>query len=221
MSQLSGLRVGATLQGDGVNNAAPRQCKTGEQAVSQTHGKYFEATHRQNSYSVTNGATGKAPGTALGTAPPILLYNPIGSGKRLKLMRVTGGYISGTLGAGTIFHCGFTLNGPVGPQTNVAPVVGSGAALTPSNMDLGSANNSVAVAFAAGTLNANPAALYPFATINAELASTATNPAQLEEDVDGGMVLEPGSGWCLEAIAAAGSTPLMSFAVQWEEVPII
>jgi hypothetical protein len=221
MSVLSGLRVGASLQGDGVNNAAPRQAKTGEIAVSQTHGKYYEATHRQQSYSVTNGATGQAPGTALGVHPAILLYNPIGSGKRLKLMKVTGGYISGTLGAGTIFHCGFTLNGPVGSQSNTAPVVGSGAALTPANMDLGAANNSVAVAFANGTLNANPQCLYPFATINAELATTATNPTQIEEDIDGAIVLEPGSGWCLEAIAAAGSTPLMSFGVQWEEVPII
>ena len=221
MSQLSGLRVGATLQGDGVNNAAPRQCKTGEQAVSQTHGKYYEATHRQNVYSATNGATGALSGTALGTSPPILLYNPVGSGRRLKIMKVSAGYISGTLGAGTLFHCGFTINGPVGSQSNVAPAVGSGAVITPVNMDLGGANNSVAVAFALGTLNANPVPLYPLATLNAMLATTATNPSEIWEDVDGNIVLEPGAGWCLEAVAAAGTSPLISAAVIWEEVPII
>jgi len=213
--------VGASLQGDGVLGQPFRQGKTGEEVVSQAHGKYYEATHRGNVYSVTNGATGQAPGTVLGIHPAILLYNPLGSGKRLKLIKVTGGYISGTLGAGTIFHAGFTLNGPLASQANVAPVVGSGAQLTPANMDMGSANASVALAFANGTLNANPALLYPFATVNAELATTATNPTQIEEDIDGGIVLEPGSGWCLEAIAAAGSTPLMSFAVQYEEIPVI
>ena len=144
------------------------------------------------------------------------MFNPSGSGKRIKIMRVTGGYISGTLGAGTIFHCAIVNPGP-----GNAPVVGSGAALTPNNMDIGSANNSVASCFALGTLTASPTPLYPFATVNAELASTATNPTQLEEDVDGNIVLEPGNGWCLEAVAAAGSTPLMSFGVLWEEVPIV
>jgi hypothetical protein len=211
------MPVGPLLGADGTPGPQPqRYGKTGEGVVAQAHGKYFEATHRGNCYSVTNGATGRAPGTALGTTPPILLFNPSGSGKRLKIMRVTGGYISGTLGAGTIFHCAIINPGP-GNQ----PVVGSGAAVTPQNMDIGSANNSVASAFALGTLTANPTPLYPFATINAELATTATNPTQLEEDVDGNIVLEPGNGWCLEAVAAAGSTPLMSFGVLWEEVPIV
>jgi hypothetical protein len=222
------LIVGPTVGADGTagptgaQGAGPQRFgKTGESVVGQAHGKYYEATSRGNVYSVTNGATGQAPGTVLGTHPAILLYNPAGSGKRLKLMKVTGGYISGTLGAGTIFHSGFTLSGTVGGQSGTAPVVGSGAALTPINMDLNAANNSVAVSFANGTLSANPVPLYPFATINAELATTATNPTQLEEDLDGNLVLEPGSGYCLEAIAAAGSTPLMSFGVLWEEVPIV
>jgi hypothetical protein len=216
------MPVGPTLGADGTPGPSPgRFAKTGETVAALAHGKYYEATHRGNVYSVTNGHTGQAPGTALGVHPPILLYNPAGSGKRLKLIKVTGGYISGTLGAGTVFHCGFTLGGQVASQSNVAPVVGSGATLTPANMDLGSANNSVAVAFANGTLNANPQELYPFATINAEAASTATNPTQIEEDLDGNLVLEPGSGWCLEAVAAAGTSPLMSFGVVWEEVPIV
>jgi hypothetical protein len=205
----------------GTPSIAPRQGKTSEGIVSQCHGKYYEATSRGNMYSVTNGVTGQAPGTALGASPPILLYNPAGSGRRLAIKKVTGGFISGTLGAGTVFHCGFTLSGTVGGQSGTAPVVGSGAALTPVNMDMNAANNSVAVAFAAGTLSANPTPLYPFATINAETAATATNPTQLEEDLDGNIVLEPGSGYCLEGKTAAGSSPLMSFGIVWEEIPIV
>ena len=216
MSQISSItgRVGPGTGADGNSGSPFRQAKTLEGVFSQAHGKYYEATHRGNVYSVTNGATGQAPGTALGTHPPILLYNPVGSGKRLKIMKVTGGYISGTLGAGTIFHCGQA-------STGTAPVVGSGTQLTPFNMDVGAANNSVAVAFANGTLSANPTPLYPFATVNAELATTATNPTQIEEDVDGNIVVEPGGTWCLEGVTAAGSAPLMSFGVVWEEVPVV
>jgi hypothetical protein len=100
-------------------------------------------------------------------------------------------------------------------------VVGSGSTLTPNNLDVGAANASVAVAFANGTLNANPVPLYPFAQLAESVGgTTAVNPATITEDVDGNIVLEPGAGWCLEGIAAAGSSPLVICGVVWEEIPV-
>jgi hypothetical protein len=214
--------VGPTYTADGVTPTSNRFGRLNETIIGQVHGKYYEATSRGNVYCVSNGSTGRAPGTALGTSPSILLYNPLGSGKRLKIMKVSMTQAStGTLGTGVLHHCGFTLNGPLASQSNVAPVVGSGASLTPNNMDVGAANSSVAVAFALGTLNANPAILYPFCQLAESVGgTTAVNPNTITEDVDGGIVLEPGAGWCLEAIAAAGSSPLVICGVVWEEIPI-
>ena len=87
ISSISG-RIGAGTAADGSVQQPFRQGKTLESVVAQAHGKYYEATSRGNVYSVTNGATGKAPGTALGTTPAICLQNPRGSGKRLKIMRL-------------------------------------------------------------------------------------------------------------------------------------
>jgi hypothetical protein len=217
------LNVGVQMVADGGAPAiAPRQGKTSEAIVSQAHGKYYEATSRGNIYSAAVTA-GQAPGTALGVHPSILLYNPAGSGKRLSIKKVSMGQAAtGTLGTGTLYHSVFTLNGTVGGQSGVAPVVGSGAALTPINNDVGASNSSVATVFQNGTLSANPALLYPFANLSEAAGGTiAGNSDVIYEDVDGAIVLEPGSGWCLEALAAAGSSPLIEPGVVWEEIPIV
>src|SRR3954453_1903089 len=164
MSQLL-TRVGPTFQADGTTPAV-RGGKTGEAVVSQAHGKYAEATTRGNNYqAVIPPGTGCAPGTALATSNVLFtLYNPKGSGKRLVVNRCSLGYISGTLGAGTIFYC--TNNDP----TQAAP--SSGTAITPVNCDLGAANNSVAVPRFNNTIPGAPGALRPFCTLDAELASS-------------------------------------------------
>jgi hypothetical protein len=194
------------------------QDEHGAERVCQSQGKYSEPVKRQNCYAAHTSA-GRAPGTALGTSPPILVYNPVGSGKRLKIMKVSVAQAAtGTLGTGVLSHCAFTINGPVGSQSNVVPVVGSGASITPKNLDVGGPSASVATVFELGTLNANPVLLYPLAQLAESVGgTTAVNPNVISEDVDGAIVLEPGAGWCLEALAAAGSTPLIHAGVVWEE----
>jgi hypothetical protein len=155
-----------------------------------------------------------APGTSVGATGALCLANPAGSGVRLAIKKVTAGYISGTLGAGTIWHC---VNG--NSAGNV--IVSSGTALTTQCCDVGNGATSTATANSGGTISASATRLYPFATVNAELASTATNPTQLEEDVDGGIVIEPGCVYSLQGEAAAGTSPKMAFGVVWEEVPIV
>jgi hypothetical protein len=153
-----------------------------------------------------------APGTAIGTTAAFTLYNPIGSGKRLVVNRCSLGYISGTLGAGTLFYC-ISNN-----ATQPAPT--GGTALTPINCDVGLANNSVAVPRAGGTLAANPLVARPFATIDAELATSVYGARTIMDDVDGEFVIEPGCALSIEAVAAAGSTPLVSLGMTWEEIQV-
>jgi hypothetical protein len=215
MSIISSIvnRVGAVTGADGTSQQS-RAGKTGEQIVSQAHGKYYEGASRGNVYSAcVPAATGVAPGTALGATAAFALQNPKGSGKRLAIKKVSAGYVSGTLGAGAVFHCANT--NPAAAQ------VTGGTAVTPTNNDLGAANNSVAVCQFNTTLPATPTALYPFCNLGAEVAATAVQPQTVTEDVDGAIVVEPGCCWSLEAVAAAGSSPLMTFGVVWEEVPIV
>jgi hypothetical protein len=141
------------------------------------------------------------------------LWNPSGSGRRLKVMRASLGYISGTLGAGTIFYC--INNSP----TTTLPT--GGTAVTPVNCDIGAANNSVAKVGYGQTLPATPTAVRPFASIDAEAAASTPGPRIISEDVDGEFVVEPGCGLSLEAAAAAGTSPVMSAGLTWEEVPIV
>jgi hypothetical protein len=214
--------VGPTAGGDGTYSlTSTRIGRQGEQIVTSAHGYLYEPTIRGQVYTATTGATGRAPGTALGTTPPILLYNPVGSGYRLSIKRVSVGYISGTLGAGTLFHAVFTINGPVGTQSNVVPVIGTGAAITLLSADIGAGNDGTSSAFAAGTLNANPVLLYPFCTLEASLATSTNAPNTLVEEVNGGICLEQGTGWCMEAIAAAGTSPLLCYGVVYERVPLV
>ncbi len=214
------LTVGVQLVADGGTPAiAPRQGKTSEAVVGQAHGKYYEATSRGNVYSATN-ATARSPQVSLTTTAPLVLYNPVGSGKRFKIMKVTFAQAAtGTLGTGAQYHCGFCLNGPTATQSGVLP---TGTAVTPKNMDLGNSNSSAATVLEQATLNAAPAALYPFANLSEAAGGTiAGNSDVITEDVDGGIVLEPGSGYTTQGIAAAGSSPLCWIGIVWEEIPIV
>jgi len=210
MSQLLS-RVGPLFQSDGTTPAA-RGGKTGELVVGQCHGKYYEAATRGNCYQASVGSAGVAPGTAIGTTAAFTLYNPIGSNRRLVVNRASLGYISGTLGAGTLFYCASTN------PTAAAP--SSGTALTPVNCDVGLPNNSIAVPRAGGTLAASPTVLRPFASLDAELATSVVGFRNVVEDVDGEFVIEPGCALSVEGVCASGTSPLVTIGMTWEEVPV-
>jgi hypothetical protein len=206
------LSVGERRQADGTA-AQARGTKTGGQAVQQEHGKYYEAGHRGRLFAACTPAAGAAPGTAVGTTAAFSLFNPASSGYRLALKKVNIGYISGTLGAGTLYHCGDNSANQAAPS--------SGTSITPVNLDLGNGTPSVAKAGTGTTVANSPQRLYPLCSINAMLATTATNPAEVQDDVDGAIVVEPGMTYSVQADAAAGSSPKIAVGVVWEEVPIV
>lgn len=207
--------VGTRSSADGPGTlgvGGVREGKSGEQIIGQAHGKYYEGSSRANAYAAQTAATGVAPGTSIGTTGAYTLSNPKGSGKRLSVQKLSMGYISGTLGAGTVHIC------VSNDATAAAP---TGTAITPTNLDVGGANNSVAKPLTTSTLPAAPTAIGVLATLQASLASTAVAPFQVEKDIDGEIVLEPGTSLTLVATAAGGSTPLVVFNATWEEVTIV
>lgn len=204
------MPVGPSYNADGTTPAL-RFGKTSEQTVGQAHGKYYEAASRGVMFNACAQA-GVAPGTSLGTTACLVLYNPPGSGKRLAIKKVSAGYVSGTLGAGTVFHC------VLGTITQTAP--SSGTLLVNNCCDVGNANAGVGVVRTGATV-VQPVAYRPFFSTGAELATTASAMQEMTEDIDGEIVLEPGCTYQIQGITAAGSTPLIAPGITWEEIPIV
>lgn len=214
------MAVGPILGADGTTPPTGRQGHTGESIVGMAHGKYFEAASRGLLFGACSQA-GVAPGTALGTTAAFALYNPPTSGKRLSVCKVSLGYVSGTLGAGVMFHCvnvmvaGTAL--PAAPSSGTALTVYSrGVGLPPS-----AASNAATASAMTGATVTQPIAMRPFCSFNAILASTATGIFFVSEDVNGEFVIYPGYCYQLQSIAASGSTPLVAIGATWEEVPLV
>lgn len=207
------FEVGDNQQGVGDGSGiSPRGGKQGQLIVQDCHGRYHEAVSRGRVWTASIAAAGVAPGTAIGTTPALYLHNPIGSGYNLSVLRTTAGYVSGTLGAGSLVY---TTN--VGAQA--VPPTG-GTALTPIASLLG---NGAAPAAKPGTGQTVAAQSLYRPTgwiIGASLATTAALPVFLTDLVDGEIEIPPGFGLGIQGIAAAGTTPLMLFSITWEEIRI-
>lgn len=204
-----GLATAYGTNPDGVNT---REDKTLAQVVTQAHGKYAEGVSRQQTFVASIQGTGIAPGTALGTTAFYSLYNPANSGVRVCIQKVRIGYVSGTLGAGVLYHCALATT------TQTAP--SGGTALTTYTLDVGSGAASKATAIAGATV-VQPVAIGPICSTGAALATTALGFSQVVDDVDGEIWVEPGCTYQIQGVMAAGSTPLMTASVSWEEYPLL
>ena len=211
LSQQTG-KVGPTFGGDGTTPFV-RTTRAASLTVQQQSGKYSEAVLRGNVYVATAGATGQAVNTAISTTGMMTLWNPIGSGKNFRVLKTSGGYISGTNGSGIIVYV-------VNNSGNQASPTG-GTAVTPVNCLIGAANNSVAKTGFGQTLASSPTMTEVIASDFAQLATTANGYQIINDDVDGRYIVQPGTGISVEAVnGAGGTTPIMSFSFMWEEVVV-
>ena len=160
--------------------------------------------------AVSNAVAGVAPGTALSTTPPLAVWNPPNSGFNLVLMKTAVGYVSGTLGAGTIAYA------YVASQTTVPT---TGTELVPVCTKLGYPRG-VGRAFTGSTLASTPAILRPGFSMGAFLATTAIQPFQVQDMVEGCIIIPQGAVFVMQGIAAAGTTPLVILSAEWEEIPV-
>jgi hypothetical protein len=179
------------------------------QPVAEQYPDFYELVRGSQVYSATTAVSGVAPGTAIGTTGAFTLQNLAGSSVNLVILQAFMGYVSGTLGAGVV---NYLVNGPT---TTVA----TGTAITPVNNFLGGVASTYARAFTTSTI-VSPTLLRPFCSLQASLASTAVGPWQIIDQVNGGIIVTPGSNLTLHATAAGGSTPLVIFGMTWAEVSI-
>jgi hypothetical protein len=194
-----------------VPDGASRQMRlerTGGLIVSQGHAPNAEAVARGNVMIASNAVAGVAPGTALSTTPPMAVWNPLGSGKNLVILKTAIGYVSGTLGAGSIVYAQV-------PNQTTPP--STGTELVPVNALIGTVKG-VGRAFTGSTLWATPTIIRPAYIMGAALASTALGPAVVNDLIDGAIIIPPGNAFVVQGVTAAGSTPLVMIGVTWEEV---
>lgn len=203
-------KVGIVNAQDGTINTL-RQERTGAVVVQFAHGSYAEAALRGSIMEVSNAVAGVAHGTAFTTTPPLALWNPPSSGKNLALLKCSVGYVSGTLGAGTI-ALGFV------PAQVTVPTTGT--ELTPVCSMVGMPRG-VARAFTGSTFTAAPTLFRPVFAQGAFLATTATPTDWATAIIDGEVIVPPGSAIALQGNpCAAGTSPLVMFGMSWEEIPI-
>ncbi len=182
-----------------------RSGKNGELITGIAHANNNESVSRGLCFSASTAATGVAPGTEFSTTPPFTLHNPTGSGKNLVLIKTSIGFVSGTLGAGTIAY---------GNSVNAAAPSG-GTAITPVSNLVGSTVSSVAKVGTGHTATAATILRPAFVVLS------GIGGGSLVDEVNGEIIIIPGSTLAIEACAmGAGTSPLIMISAMWEEVTI-
>jgi len=205
----SDIKVGMISAADGTEVQA-RAGRSGETIVGNAHGFYAETAQRGATMEVCTAVAGVAPGTVLSTTPPLALWNPPASGKNLVVLKASMGYVSGTLGAGSL--C-------LAAVLSQATVPTTGTELTPVCSMLGLARG-VGRTFQGSTLASVPQIIRPLFTVGAFLATTAQVPVDCVDVLDGSIVVTPGTVLVLQEVGAAGTTPLTLLSFTWEEVAV-
>lgn len=205
--------VAPVVIADGVE-APIRLGRSGEQIVTEVHGKYYETAKRGNLFHATMTAGVILPAPGATAANPFTLYNPLGSGKDLVLvdfdMVVT--VIPGT-----------PVTGLYGLYVNSAPQAAAvtGTALAAQAAVIGGASAAVAKPLTTSTLPVAPTLLWPFANkVTGEVVTAVPNPGlpSLHVDLDGKVILAPGTAITVQQTAADTSNATVLCRMSWEEV---
>jgi len=203
-------KVGPSVAADG-SSALARIDKSGALVTHAAHGKYFEAASRGQLFIASQAVGGVAPGTAFSTTPSLAIWNPPGSGVLCAIQQVWVGFVSGTLGAGSLCH-------GVNPSQVTAPTTGT--EIVPQAGLLGTLRSKIR-AYTGSTVSVTPVILRASLHMGAGVTTTATFPAAAYDEVDGSIVVPPGSLWAYHGVAAAGTSPLTIMSVVFEEIPIV
>lgn len=212
--------VGVRTEADGHTDGPMRIGRQGDSIVSQGHGAYHEATSRGQVYSLvlpatsTGVAAGNIQGAAAAAATQFALLNPANSGKSYSLLKFGMGVISGTPGAGPMFHAYI-------PNISTISAASPGGAAR-NNLVGGPAGSAIPWALAAGSALTGGQA--PVTLRVADFSSTGTAQASVGElkaveEIAGDIVIPPGMGW-VPMWGAAGTSLLNAYSITYEEVPV-
>jgi hypothetical protein len=215
---LNQVQIGEQSAGDGSQPTA-RGGRQGDAIVSELHGRYYEQTSRQRTFSLPLASTsstiaaGNINAAAAAASTQFALWNPPSNKFNIALLKVWVVPISGTAPVAGCFH-NLMLQG-------VPTILSVGTAF--NNLANGNSPTARFVSSAAGTALTGGGALTVFRPMAMNLfagalaATTGVQPTL--EVIDGDIVLPPGTGW-VPCWTAGGTTFLNGYGVTWEEVPI-
>lgn len=217
-------QVGSVIASDATQTMV-RQGRTAELIISQTRGRYFETAGRGNIFTLallgttTGISAGNLVNAAAGAATQFALWNPLGSGVNVSLIKTVVDVVSATtMPAGPQFH-GLFVNGV--PTINSTFDTGRAASCNRAGAGAPRAKY-VNTAAQAGTTLTGGTAPITFRAMNTSFSATtyaAAAGSYILEMLEGEIVLPPGTGW-VPLWASAGTSVINAYSVIWEEIPI-
>lgn len=188
--------------------------RNGELVVLAGGPDYWENLIRGNSFMASTGTGGVAPGTALSTTPPFVLYNPPNSGVIAAVLDTEVAFVSGTLGAGNV------VLAQISGQNIAAGSLGT--VLTPTGPNLvGASPTPSCKALQAPTLSAAPTLMRNLWYTGAFVTNATQYMGEAKKDLRGLVGVMPGGAICIQEVGAAGTTPLVMMSMSWVELPLI
>ena len=197
--------------------------------TADAQGRYYEQASRGNIFSLSLLATsasataGQLNGAAAAAATQFMIWNPLGSGKNLSLLKFGLGVVSsGNLTATTgiqVFHSWCIA--PTNATTVATPIQCNNTALAPQCA-------ARAWTSAAGAAVAGNSILQFIRQADLSFTSSGAAPVvnlmgmKAIEYIDGDIVIPPGVAWVPTFNAGAGSSTTLYFgySITWEEIPI-
>jgi hypothetical protein len=215
-------QTGYVVGADGSRNNL-RQGRTGELIIGQSHADYNEPTSRGSVFNLTMNAAvggvvaGNLVGAAANAATQFAIWNPVGSGVNMSILKVFIGIVSGTIVGGPVFHGVFDKGNPTNAST-------FDSTKGPQNCLIGGRQTTMRVINTATTGTTITGGTAPQLHRPMTMSFSAGTYAALAgtnalEYVDGDIVIPPGYGW-IPLFAAAGTSVLWSCGCTWEEIPI-
>lgn len=191
--------------------------KSGEAIVSELHGKYYTQNVRGGLFIGNQASTGVAAPAVTSTTQQCGLFNPLGSGVNLSLVKLNMDYVSGTG-----LTAGFVLGYKTGCGASIAtgsPGITAATTATPLSARLDGAA-SKAVFMSAGITTAAPALLMELGISQLVItaATTGATTFKTDYDFDGTVIVPPGSA-IFVAGAVASMVSVWGVTLIWEEVP--
>lgn len=222
---LLNAQVGPTVNADG-SNPVLRQTKTGELAVGDVHGRFYEQCYRGNIYTggISNTALAStnaiATGVTSSATPVIGLYNPSTSSVNLVILQAT--IVISTAVASGVNPGGFMWVYSTG---NTAVSTGSTPINTKTLVAAGSSAKFFAVSTALTGLTNSLAVLKACSIQPYNITGAATNVtgfiANPVDNVDGSIIVPPGGVvGIMNQLSTNAANPSVSVGIIWEEVAV-
>jgi hypothetical protein len=204
---LQGIPGSTSKIADGVASSAMRIGNQNDLIVSELHGRYYEQTYRKNKFG--GSIVGQVTTVGVATAyTGLCLSNPNGSNVNLVIDKV-----------GVAFLVAFTAAASIGIMTGTS-ISANVTHTTPAvvrNKFIGAAAGS-GLLDSAATLSATPVLDIVLMAGLTGAITTSTSGADGVFDLEGTIILPPGSFAAIYTSTASG-TASMSASFSWEEVP--